>query len=70
MKLTKQQAIILTAYTGIMFCRSFQDLHEDVEKRLGQPVFSHQFGNKDFRDNVIKPLYKEDFLSLIPEEGE
>ena len=38
-KLSKQQAIIISGYTGVTCC-NFSLLHEDVEKRLGQPVFS------------------------------
>ena len=62
-KLSKQQAIIISGYTGFTCC-NFSLLHEDVEKRLGQPVFTHMFGDKDFVDNHVKPLYKDDFISL------
>lgn len=63
-KLTKEQKIVLTAYTGTLCC-DFSDFHEDVEKRLGQPVFTHMFGNKEFVDKHIKPLYKDDFMVMI-----
>lgn len=60
--LTKEQAIIISGFTGITCC-NFGLLHEDVEKRLGEPVMTHQFGDKDFSDK-IKELYREDFLAI------
>lgn len=64
---TKEQAVVITGFTGIMAVKSFSDFHADVEKRMGQPVWTHQFGDKDFSDKV-KDLYREDFLSMIGEE--
>lgn len=61
-KLTLEQAIIITGYTGITAC-SFGDFHGDVERRLGRPVFTHEFADKKFSDNV-KELYREDFLKI------
>lgn len=62
MKLTKEQAIVISGFTGITCC-SFGLLHEDVEKRLGYPVWTHQFGDEEFSDKV-KALYRGDFLAL------
>lgn len=62
-KLTKEQAIILTGFTGITCCK-FSDFHADVEQRLGHPVWTHQFGNKQFSIK-LQELYKEDFLKLV-----
>ncbi|MEC6833005.1 helix-turn-helix transcriptional regulator [Photobacterium toruni] len=59
-KLTKEQAIIVSGYTQILMC-DFSDLHKDIEKRLGYPVFTHQIPRLG---NVIKTAYKDDFLAL------
>ena len=64
-KLTKEQAIVITGFTGKLACK-FADFHEDVERRLGEPVFTHQFGNKDFA-NKIEELYRADFLAMVDE---
>lgn len=64
-KLTKEQAIILTGFTGVTCC-NFSDFHEDVERRLGQPVWTHQFGNKEFA-KLVNNLYRQDFLEMLPE---
>lgn len=61
--LTKEQAIILTGFTGIL-CGSFSAFHEDVEKRLGRPVWTHEFAGEEFTAEV-KEAYKEDFISIV-----
>lgn len=65
-KLTKEQAIIISGYSGILICR-FSDLHEDVEKRVGRPVWTHEMGDAQFMEN-LQTLYREDFIALAPEE--
>jgi hypothetical protein len=62
-KLTKEQAIVITGFTGFMAC-SFSDFHEDVEKLLGRPVYTHEFGDKEF-SKLIKELYKTDFMAMV-----
>lgn len=64
--LTKQQAIIVSAYTGFLICK-FSDMHKAVEDKLGYPVWTHQFGDKAF-DDKIKEAFREDFLKLEPVE--
>ncbi|MFI3902623.1 hypothetical protein [Ochrobactrum sp. S1502_03] len=46
-KLTKEQAAIVGAYTGIA-AGPFDAIHEYAEKVMGHPVWSHQFGDKSF----------------------
>jgi len=43
-KLTKEQALAVTGYTGIT-ALPFGDFHGDVEQRLGHPVWTHQFAD-------------------------
>ena len=62
MKFTKEQALAIMGFTGYTTI-NFSMFHEDVEKRLGHPVWTHQFADKEFSDKV-KALYKDDFLSL------
>ena len=63
-KLTKEQAIVITGFTGIMACKSFSDFHGDVEKRLGRPVFTHQFANEELTEE-IKEAYRADFIDMV-----
>jgi hypothetical protein len=44
-RLTKEQAAIIGAYTGIA-CGPFSDIQELAEKVLGRPIWTHEFGNK------------------------
>jgi hypothetical protein len=65
-KLTQEQAIILTGFTGVC-CISMEAFHQDLERRLQRSVFSHELGKKDFVARV-KELYREDFLAILPSE--
>jgi hypothetical protein len=62
--LTIEQGIIITGYTGILTCKDFSIFHKDVEKRIGRPIWTHEFADTEFAKE-IKELYKEDFLKLI-----
>ena len=62
-KFTELQALVITGYTGVLAC-NFENFHADVEKRLNSFVFTHQFGNKDFSEKIVKNLYRDDFLRM------
>lgn len=64
-KLTDEQAFAITGYTGVFCCRTWEAFHMDVEKRLGLPVFTHQF--PALRE-TIREAYTADFLALIPND--
>ena len=61
-KLTKEQAVIITGFTGIL-CGSFGDFHADVEKRLGRGIQTFEMGMKSFMAEV-KKLYEADFIEI------
>lgn len=65
-KLSKEQAIVISGYTMTLCC-SFSDLHEEIERRLGHPVWTHELAVPETVKKV-KEAFKEDFLSLIPEK--
>jgi hypothetical protein len=62
-KLTKEQAIVISGYTGIMACK-FGDFQEDVQKRMGRPVWTHEFGSEAGMNETIRGLYKVDFITM------
>jgi len=64
-KLTKEQAVVISAYTGALCC-AFSDMHAEIEKRLGRPVYTHELGSKKLCEDVIKPAFKDDFLAMVP----
>lgn len=59
-KLTKEQAAILGAFTGIA-CGPFSDIHEYCERIMGHPIFTHQF---PALAEKIKEAAREDFLAI------
>lgn len=64
--LTKEQAAIITLYTGITCC-NFTHAHRYAEKILARPVMTHEFANTEFVEtlkNKVKPF----FLDLVPED--
>lgn len=64
-KLTQEQANIISGFTGV-FCGNFDSFHADIEKRLGRPIWVHQFADSKIQAEV-KEAYRADFLALIPE---
>lgn len=64
-QLTMEQALIVSGYTGIMAVPNFSILHEEIEKRMDRPVFTHELANED-TFNAVKAKFKDEFLGLIP----
>lgn len=62
-KLTKEQAAIIGAYTGYA-AGPFSDIHEYVEKKLGRPVWTHEFPSLT---EEIQKAAKEDFIAIANE---
>lgn len=61
-RLTKEQAAIIGAFTGIS-CGPFSDMHEAVEKKLGRPVYTHEFADYDFMEQ-LREEFRDDFLAI------
>ena len=61
-RLTEEQCVIITGFTGI-FLGSFSAFHKAVEEKLGRPVFTHELGNKKLWEE-IKPKFEEDFKAI------
>lgn len=40
--MTKEEGIIISAYTGYMLTSDFHDVHRFIEDLLGRPVWTHQ----------------------------
>lgn len=65
MALTKEQALLISAYTGFLCVREFADLHAYIEKVLDRPVFTHEMADKELFVEIRAKL-KEQFMDLIP----
>lgn len=65
--LTKDQAVIVSAYTGYLACE-FSDLHAAIEAKLGRPVLTHEMADRSCREE-IRAAFRSDFLALVPGKG-
>lgn len=61
-KLTKRQAAIVGAATGIL-CGPFSDLHEFIEEIMGRPVWTYELGSEEVF-NEIKEKAKPYLLEI------
>ena len=64
--MTKQEKIIVSAYTGVLMC-DFDDVHEYIQKKLGRTVWTHELANEKVWDE-IKEKTKEEFLEICKRE--
>lgn len=64
-KLTQQQCVILTGFTGILH-GEFEWFFIDLQKKLGREVQTSELGFPEFMAQC-KALYEEEFSDLMPE---
>ena len=62
----KREGAIISAFTGIL-CGEFSSMHGYVEELLGRRVWTHEFGNKEFTEELKKKA-KPDFLKLCKDQ--
>lgn len=60
--MTKQEKIIVSAYTGVLMCE-FSDLHKYIEEKLARPVYSHELANPAVTEE-IRQKTESDFIAL------
>lgn len=60
--MTKYEATVISAYTGIAMT-SFGDIHEYAEKKLGRPIFIHEFADEAVWTD-LNGKCKGDFLQI------
>ena len=63
--MTKEEKIIVSAYTGYLMC-DISEVHKYIQEKLGRPIWSHEFAFKSVQEEV-KEKTKEDFLRLCEE---
>ena len=51
--------LVMTAYTGIMFCKDFSEYHKFVEDLLGTPIWTHEFANAEIVAEIKKAVEYE-----------
>ena len=64
-KVTIEQAAIISAYTGFLL-GSFSAMHEYAEKKLGRPIWTHEFASEALTAE-LREAAMDDFVNLSPE---
>lgn len=61
--MTKQEQIIVSAYTGYLIADNFDEVQDYIQQKLGRPVFTHELADprvlEEIRDKV-----RPDLLSI------
>ena len=65
--MTKQEAILVSAYTGFLLTKDFSEVHKFCEEMLGTPIWSHEFAEKSFQ-TAIQEKCKPLILEMIEKE--
>ena len=60
--MTKKEAAIVAAYTGLLI-GEFDDMHEYIEEVMGRPVWTHELGDASFMEDLRRAV-KPDFVSI------
>lgn len=67
--MTKQESLVLSAYTGYMLCKDFSEFHNYIEQVMERPVFTHELGDDRFVEELSDKV-KPDVLDIIKNIGE
>lgn len=49
--MTKQERIIVSAYTGVLMC-DFEYMHKYIEEKLGRPIYTHELGSATLQKEI------------------
>ena len=48
----KQEAILVSAYTGFLLTKDFSDVHKFCEDLLGRPIWTHEFASRTVQEEI------------------
>lgn len=60
--MTKDEAVLISAYTGFLLTKDFSDVHKFCEELLGRPIWTHEFASEKLWNEIkekCKPLIIE-----------
>ena len=60
--MTKQEKLIVTAYTGVMMVNEV-DFYSYLEELLGRPILAKELSSDGFVNEVVNAV-KDDFMKL------
>ena len=59
--MTHEEAVLVSAYTGVLLTKSFKDVQDFCEKLLGRPVFTHELAN----EGVLKEVQEKCLPEIV-----
>ena len=54
--MTREEAILLSAYTGYLLAPDFSQVHKFCEDTLGRPIWTHEFADQDVQKEIREKL--------------
>ena len=51
--MTKDELILISAYTGFLLAPDFGEVHEACEKALGRPIFTHELASNEVNEAIL-----------------
>ena len=62
--MTREEAILLSAYTGFLLAPVFSEVHKFCEDTLGRPIWTHEFADRGVQ-NEIREKLRPKIMELI-----
>lgn len=56
MSMTREEAILLSAYTGFLLAPDFSEVHKFCEDTLGRPIWTHEFADRCVQKEIQAKL--------------
>lgn len=54
--MTREEAILLSAYTGFLLAPDFSEVHKFCEDTLGRPIWTHEFADRCVQKEIQAKL--------------
>ena len=54
--MTREEAILLSAYTGFLLAPDFSEVHKFCEDTLGRPIWTHEFADRCVQKEIQEKL--------------
>ena len=56
MSMSREEAILLSAYKGFLLAPDFSEVHKFCEDTLGRPIWTHEFADNDVQKKIQEKL--------------
>lgn len=64
--MTKQEKLIVSAYTGILMA-DWDEFHKFAEELLGRPIYTLEFDKEEVVEEIVDKV-RDDFMKLCEDE--